>query len=175
MGMPYQLNAKAYKRIGAPDYIIDWINNGVRIPFKDKPNKCFYSNRIQSKVQASFVDSQIEKLVKEKSLCEVSQKPHCVLALQCVPKKNGKQHLVVDCRPVNVSNNTPSFTQEGLKAVTELIEPYDQLLLVDVENGFHHVGIHEDSQQFFGIKWRDNFFMSGDPYALEFVRTIFLL
>ena len=157
--MLYQLSATAYSRIGAPDYVIDWIINGVRIPFKDKPNKCFYSNRVKGKQQEAFVDSQVGKLVQEGSLKEVNHKPQCVLALQCVPKKNQKLRLVVDCRPVNVNIDSPSFTQEGLKAVSQLIKPQDQLILIDVQDGFHHVSICEEHQTYFGIKWRNKFYV----------------
>ena len=75
-------------------------------------------------------------------------------------KKNGKQCLVVDCRPVNTNLETPLLTQEGLSPVSELIEPLDQLILVDAKDGFHHVGICEEHQTFFSVKWQGNYWTS---------------
>ena len=65
----------------------------------------------------------------------------------------------MDCRLVNVSIDTPSFSQEGLKAVAELIEPGDRLILLDIQDGFHHVSICSEHQTYFGIKWKGNFYV----------------
>ena len=108
----FSLDMSSYKRIGAPDQVIDWLRTGVPIPFKQAPNKCFYANRVKSLREESFIDEEIAKLVKEGSIKESESKPTCVLAIQTVPKKNGNLCLVVDSRPVNTYINTPTFTQD---------------------------------------------------------------
>ena len=85
--MPYQLNSQAYAWIGAPDYIIEWIDNGIRIPFKLQPNKCFYANCIDTVKRKEFVTKQITKLIQQKSLKQVNFKPHCLSSTVCAEEK----------------------------------------------------------------------------------------
>ena len=54
---------------------------------------------------------------------------------------------------------TPSFRQEGIKSVADLIEPNYQLVTVDLKDGFHHVRIHVEFQKYLGVSWRGNYYM----------------
>ena len=154
-----KLNPEAYERIGAPDYIIEWVRQGVSIPFQKTPNRCFYQNRIFTKHQVSFMDEQVCKLLNQ-GVIEVSEvKPHCILAMQCVPKKGGKLRLVMDCRPINENIKTPKFTQEGITAVADMIEPDDVMVTFDLKDGFHQVLIKEEFRKYLGFKWRNKYYV----------------
>ena len=155
----YQLNATAYTRIGAPQTVINWILNGIKVPFSDIPNKCFYSNRVNTRKQYKFVNSEIKKLVKNGTIQEVDTKPHCILAIQCAPKKNGKLRLVIDSRPVNVNIVTPKFNQEGITAVAEQIEAKDLLISIDLKDGFHHCPITPEHWRYFRMKWGNKYYV----------------
>ena len=48
---------------------------------------------------------------------------------------------MLDCRHVNKEINCPSFSQEGIQAVSDQIEVDDELISVDLESGFHHVPV----------------------------------
>ena len=160
--MPFfspKLKYDAYQRIGANDTVLSWILNGIPIPFKDIPNHCYYQNRITSAKQEKFVTAEIDKLVQAGTIAQVNTKPHCILAIQCVPKKNGKLRLVVDSRPVNQYIKTPKFNQDGISTVAELIQPDDDLASIDLKDGFHHVPILEDHQKYFGIKWNGHYYV----------------
>ena len=54
--MAAKLNAESYARISAPDYIVNWIKDGVQIPFDREPSKCFYPNRIKNSREERFID-----------------------------------------------------------------------------------------------------------------------
>ena len=109
-----KLNTDAYHRIGALGKVIDWINNGVPLNFKSEPNACCHANRINNDKQSCFTDDELKKLVVTGAILPVSEIPKCTLAMSCVPKKNGKLRLVIDCRPLNKFTDCPSFTQEGI-------------------------------------------------------------
>ena len=109
MGMS-KLDAEVYQCIGAPEYVIQWIKEGVKLPFIKEPNHCFYSNRVSGKKQSFFMDEQISKLLKTGAVKLVNYKPRCILAMQCVPKKGGKLQLIMDCHPINVNMQTPKFS-----------------------------------------------------------------
>ena len=90
MQSKYSLNADAYNRINIPEYVIKWTQQGIKIPFREIQNKCFAANRVDSKVKECFIDHEIAKLAANGSIRETKVKPVCILAIQCVPKKNKK-------------------------------------------------------------------------------------
>ena len=155
----FELSVEAYKRIGAPDYILDWVQNGVKFKFRRTPNQCFYYNRIHGAKQSHFMDQQVAELVRTNAVKQVNFKPKCVLSMQCVPKKQNKLRLVMDCRPINEDMEVPSFSQEGIKTVAEMIEAEDEMITIDLESGFHHVKVHESCQQFLGFHWRNVYYI----------------
>ena len=154
-----KLNVEGYKRIGAPQHVIDWISKGVELTFHKEPNKCCYKNRISGMKQVLFMDQQISKLLKQKAIKEVKSKPKCILAMQCVPKKGGKLRLVMDCRPINANMTTPKFSQEGITVVSELLESEDEMITIDLQDGFHHIGVCEHHQSYLGFKWRGKYYV----------------
>ena len=127
--------------------------------FKSKAEACFHSNRVFSDRQVSFLDEETRKLVNAGTIRPVQHKPRCVLAMSCVPKKNKKLHLVVNCRPVNNHTDCPSFTQEGILAVSQLIEKDDQLVTVDLKNGNHYVPVAKEYQKYLGIFCRGQYYV----------------
>ena len=62
---------------------------------------------------------------------------------------------------------TPSFTQEGIKSVADLIEPNDELITVDLKDGFHHVKIHPNFQKFLGISWSGRYVWQVLPFGVQ--------
>ena len=46
---------------------------------------------------------------------------------------------------------TPSFTQEGIKSVADLIEAEDKLVTVELKDSFYHIKIHPDFQKYLSI------------------------
>ena len=155
----YRLSSTEYKNIGAPEHIIKWIQEGVPLPFKSTPEPCFHLNRVYCDSHAVFIDGEISRLLTIGAIREVKQKSHCVLSMRAVPKKNNKLHLVTDCRPVNEHIECPSFSQEGITAVSENLQEGDTLLTLDVKDGFHHIPLNASFQTYIGIAWRGKFYV----------------
>lgn len=155
---PAKLRVDAYKRIGASPKIIEWLSKGIPIPFASTPPEFHENNYIFTQEHEKFVDSEIQKLLLAGTIRKVNYIPRCVHPLKCVPKKN-KLRLVTDCRSLNQHIHTPSFTQEGIAAVAELIKPGDELITVDLKNGFHHVPILKEHWTYVGICWRGEYYV----------------
>ena len=87
-----RLKLEAWQRIGAPDHLLNWVQHGAIIHFKSEPEACDLANRVHGTQEHNFVDTQIQKLLKEGAIreCKIGERPHCVLPIQCVPKKNKK-------------------------------------------------------------------------------------
>ena len=64
----------------------------------------------------------------------------------------------MDCRPVNHYTDTPTFSQEGISAVSEQIQSDDQLISIDLESGFHHIPIFPEHQKYVGMKWKGKYY-----------------
>ena len=82
------------------------------------------------------------------------------------PKKGGKLRLVMDCRPINVNMETPKFAQEWIPVMSELIQSEDEMITIDLQNGFHHVGIYEDDQSYFS--WGGKYYIwTALPFGVQ--------
>ena len=107
-----RLNLDTWSNIGTPDHILEWVKYGVKILFKAEPGQCEFSNRISGAREFNFVDLEIECLLQQGLIRRCyGWKPKCILPLQCVPKKDNKLRLVLDCRYVNGFICAPKFNQ----------------------------------------------------------------
>ena len=59
--------------------------------------------------------------------------------------------MILDCRFVNNYMDTPKFKQEGIEGVADLIQEGDEIVTVDLKDGFQHVPVHISSQTYFGM------------------------
>ena len=154
----YKLNVEEYKRIGAPAQVIDRLTNGAKLLFDSEPEECFHHNRVFTDIHVKFIVNEINRLLSVGAIRESKIKPKCVLAMRAVPKKNNKHRLVIDCRHINSSMVKPSFSQEGITVVSQLIQEEDILMTIDVKDGFHHIPLHQESQSYVGIYWKGKFY-----------------
>ena len=100
------------------------------------------------------MDKEIKRLLQQGVIEVTDQKPKCILPLRTLPEKNNKFHLVLDCHHTNSFVDTPKFSEEGIGSVAELIQDGDQLISVDLENGFHRVDVHPSCRTYLGMRWR---------------------
>ena len=74
-------------------------------------------------------------------------------------KKNGKLRLVIDCRSLYKFIECPSFTQEGIAAVGNIIQKDDQLVTIDLKDRFHHAPIAKQFKKYLGMYWKGQYFV----------------
>lgn len=167
------LNLNVWQRIGASDRVLQWIEHGVDLMFSSVPEQCHLKNRI-AKHEFKFVSSEIKRLLSQGAIKQSEYKPHCILPLTCVPKKNKKLRLVLDCRHINVNIDTPKFSQEGIDCVAQSIQEGDLLCTVDLQHGIHHLGIHTDYQKYLGFCWQGKFYVwTVLPFGVKCAPFIF--
>jgi len=147
-----------WRRIGASETVLNWIEHGVTIPFTSEPDTFEYNNRKFSAREALFIDKELSELLKTGAVKCADQQPHCVSPLNVVPKKGGKLRLIIDLRHLNAHCEAPSFVYEDINTVLQLVSPGDQLVTFDIKSGFHHVPIAPESQSYLGFQWRGKFY-----------------
>ena len=82
----------------------------------------------------------------------------CILPTKCVPKSSKKWRLVIDSRKFNNYIKCDKFTQEGIESVSKQIWEGDQLILIDLKNGFHHVKVQKWFRKYLGITWKGKYY-----------------
>jgi hypothetical protein len=140
------------RRVSNPT-VISWISEGAPIPFHRSPRPFHLQNRPTPKVQREFITQEIEKLLTQGTIKE-SQQATCISPIGVVPKKNGKMRMIVDMRMVNQHIRAPKFSMEDIRKLQPLLLAGDWMTTIDLKDGFHHVPIRENHQQFMGMQWQ---------------------
>lgn len=149
----------AWQNIGASDFVLNCISEGVKFSFKREPPSFFRCNHSLTSSQNKFVDTEIQLLLTSGALKHVNYVPTCVSPVGCVPKKGGKWRLITDLRAINQYIEAPKFQYEGISYLKNIVKPKDQFITWDLNSGFHHVNIHPSLQSYLGIKWRNNYYV----------------
>ena len=88
-------NVSAWRKIDAPEYVLDWIEQGVPITFKDQPPHSFELPNPHWKLKEfNFLQSEISKLLTEGAIEKCTEKPHCISPIKAVPKKSGDFRII---------------------------------------------------------------------------------
>ena len=173
-----QSHLQFWTDINAPYHVIDWIAQGVKIPFNETPCSFALQNRQLSPIHKQFVVEELEKLVQSGAIKKQSVAPTCVSPIGVVPKRGGKLRLIVDLRRINTFCEVPKFRYDDIDTLSEYIQPNDYIVTVDLKNGYHHVPVFEPHQQYLGIYFEGQFYtwsvlpfgLSASPYY--FCKTI---
>lgn len=168
-------HAKWYD-IHANQEVLSWLKDGAKIPFATEPD-CFHlPNQKLSFTQGEFVASELNNLVKAGAIerCNSNTPPKCISPLGCVPKKGGKLRLITDMRRINSHVTVPKFQYEDIQTVTNMIQSDDQLITLDISNGFHHIPIAEQDRDKLGIFFRGRYYRwKVAPFGLSISPLLF--
>jgi ribonuclease HI len=145
-------------KIGASDTICNWITRGVQLPFIQSPVAFDLPNHKFDTEYKTFINDKITELQSCGAIKQVYAKPLCISPLGCVPKKAGGLRLIHDLRLLNRYIDPPKFINEGIDTVIDLVQSKDEIITVDLKNGFHHVPICVDHQQYLGFRWGNKYY-----------------
>ena len=171
----------AWENIDAPDYVIQWIKNGVSIPIKDEVKPFELQNHKLSSAQSVFIDQEITRLLLNDYIEQCPYKPKCISPIGCVPKKNNKFRLITDLRQLNSLCSVPKFRNEDIRDAVKFVKPGDNFVSTDIKDGFFHVPVNIDYRDYLGFRWNNQFYrwkvlpfgLSCSPYYFnKIVRPI---
>ena len=147
-----------WKEINTPDTILSWVRDGVKIPLVSQPQPFCLPNHKLSQRDVTFIDNEIQGLLKANAIEVCAQQPTCVSPIGTAPKKGGKLRLITDLRQLNNFCTKAVFQYEDIRSVSQLIKPKDYLVTLDIKNGFFHVPVHNDYRDYLGFRWRNRYF-----------------
>ena len=85
--------------LDAPDFVLDMIRRGYRLPFAEYPSQCFLKNNRSALQHPEFVADAISELLSNGCIVEHEFPPYCVNPLTVAVGK--KLRLVIDLRHLN--------------------------------------------------------------------------
>ena len=103
-----------WKEAGADCYIMNVIEEGYKIPFKEIPDIQMSKNNKSARDNPKFVEEEIDKLLAKKCISDVQDEPHVTNPLTVAYNKKGKPRLVLDCRNINDKLHKFKFKYEDL-------------------------------------------------------------
>lgn len=136
----------------ASQYVCDIVTSGYRLPFLAFPPAVCAKNSKSAIEHASFVAEAIQELLEAGCVTRVSSYPTVCSPLQVVVNAKRKRRLVIDLWYVKQYLHLTKFKCEGLNPVPALFKKGDHMITFDLNSGYHHVDIHEDSQTYLGVK-----------------------
>jgi len=138
------------KVLMTPALVIDWIQNGYRLPLQFMPTPSEQGNH---KSTLDFVTESVQELLNNRSVREVTTKPTICSPLSVVANHSGKYRLVLNLRHLNQFLCKDHFKYEDLRITTLMFEKGDFLMKFDLKSGYHHLDIFEEHQPFLGFAW----------------------
>ena len=129
---------KAWERIKAPSIVQRWVNEGVPLPFTDIPQGFHECNANFSIEHKRFIRAEIKVLVKSGAIRKSQFKSYCVSPIKMYSKEKQTTEVVCDLRLLNEHISPPSFQNDSINTVSNLIDSKDELVTLDLEKGFLH-------------------------------------
>ena len=125
--------------LNAPEFVVDIITRGYRLPFARYPPPCFLANNRSAFKHPEFVSQAICELLENDYIVEHSTPPFCVNPLSVAEGK--KLRLVIDLRHVNNFLVRFKFKYEDLHSLSQVLEEGHWFFTWDLRSGYHHVDI----------------------------------
>ena len=173
-------NVSFYQSIGAPDFVLNVIRNGYRLPFVNFPDSVILPNNRSARDHSSFVDEALLELLSSGRVIQVVDAPFVVNPLSVSVQPSGKKRLMLDLRHVNKCLKKYRFKYEDWRVALSYFEKDAHMFSFDLKSGYHHIEIASEHQTFLGISWKlhqaegfQYFVFSVLPFGLSTAPYIF--
>ena len=137
----------------APDTVLEYIQNGYRLPFRFLPPSHNQCNSKSTETHQKFVDEAVLSLLTNRCIRRVEAEPWVCSPLLVVSNSTGKLRLVLNLRYVNQFLHVTKFKYEDLRVAALMFERDEYMFKFDLKSGYHHVDIHCEHQKYLGFRW----------------------
>ena len=159
-------------------YILDVVENGYRLPFKQIPPSVCLKNNKSARRNPDFVTTEIDILLKKGVISIAEKMPVVVNPLTVAYNKAGKPRLVLDCRHVNQYIHVFKMKFEDIRVAFGLFVSGIYVFTYDLKSAYHHIDISEMHKTYLGFCWNYNgedmyFIFNSLPFGLSSAGHIF--
>ena len=82
--------------------------------------------------------------------------------------------MISDLRKINNLCTVPKFCYEDIQVVTQIVQTDDQMITLDLKNGFHHIPIVKEDREYLGFYFRGNYYKWAVlPFGLKISPYVF--
>ena len=154
---------KFFESIGASSFVLKTLRTGHKphliseVPSFEKDNNQSFRQHID------FGINEILKLIKDKKVELVSDKPKIVNPLSVATEP--KMRLILDCSFLNKFIAVPSFKMEDYRTAQSLFDRSGFLFSFDLKDGYHHLKIDPSFRDYLGFK----FVIKGKTYYARYL------
>lgn len=160
----------AWDNIAVSPTVREWIIQGVPLILKEigvAPSFYLHNQRF-NKEEFNFIQNELQSLLQSGAIEKCNYRPLCVSPLICVPKKTGGFRLVTNLFELNKYIHAPKFQYENIGSVSDVIEPQDHMVTLDLKNGFFHVKVAKGYRDYLGFQFQGLFYRwSVCPFGLN--------
>lgn len=139
--------------VKASDFVLDIIQNGYKILFKESPLPYSIENRSSALRRDTFVREAISDLMERGCLREVRCYPQFCNPLHVAVQSSGKLRLILDLSHLNKFIVKKSIKYEDLRTVLQMFSPGMFVFSFDLKSAYHHIDIFEEHMKFLSFKW----------------------
>ena len=151
-----------WRKIDTPDEILNWIEHGTPIVFKDGlPPNFHFANKQFKKDERLFLRSHIKRLINEGAVKQLDFVPNHVSSIKAVSKKPGSQEshrMITDLHFLNEFVSTPKFQYDSFQHVSEIVEPGDQFTSFDLKDGFFHLPLSAEASRYMNFRFENKYY-----------------
>ena len=148
-------NIEFWKLIGAPDFIIDTIERGYKIPFISTAVPAKFKNNRSAFNNSAFVTEAINDLLAKDLISEISD-PDIVNPLTVSIQSSGKKRLILDLRYVNHNVWKQKTKFEDWSVAIQYFNQSAFMFSFDLKSGYHHIDIFPEHRKFLSFSWEFN-------------------
>ena len=142
--------------ISQNEILHQYLSQGVSLPFVSTPLPFQLQNNYAafSSKEVNFITCEVKDLLQSGAIEVCKEAPQCISPIRCVPKKGKDNYrLITDLRLVNTYLDTPKFKYEDINRVIQEIDNNDQLISVDLKNGFQHILVNIQHRDYLAFEW----------------------
>ena len=164
-----------WKAITNDNFILDAVL-GYRLPFICKPQQFSIPKQPVFALNENIaITNQIEKLIAIKALKQIEiTEAKFISKIFPVLKKDGSYRLVINLKDLNKSLEAPHFKMEDYRSVCALLRKDYYMSVIDLQDAYHLIPIHEDDQPFLCFIWLDKVYMyTCLPFGLNVAPYLF--
>lgn len=166
--------AAAWVELGASSFVSKVISRGYKINFVSKPLPYRQHSIPISKDDEAFALEEIAKNLERGSWVRAERQPDYCAAAFIVRSASGKRRVVIDLRIINEHIATKRFKFETLSTLKGFLQHNDYMVSCDLQSGYHHIAMHEDSVPYLGFSFAGQFFYcKALPFGLSTAPRVF--
>jgi hypothetical protein len=135
-----------------PDWVLDFIKDGVKVPFLTPPPPIFQCNNKSSVAieHREWVRSTLREYLDYGFIQQVVTPPYCVMPLQ-VKVSTAKNSLIYDMTALNA--NTNKFSLESWPEMFQYARTAQFGIKFYIKKFYYHIDLGQDFQKYFGFSY----------------------